>query len=784
MKVFENIDNYDPSSVINLSEEDDERFIADLRRVITDLMPLRFNRRQTRQYFDKYLSIDRHITNLKDINEYFYGDGVAVGEYVPIEGEVRWLSRYFHPALLYVIESDWNSFGYLHNLLTKSVVKNKYLSDVDDNPIPDDIIQFYHKYGVEEVRLKLANMKPGTESLLFLSQMKTDCAIETEEMGPDWRAYALGLQNRLEILYNGESERVELLNKKAIEENRYIVLGPSVEEQKKSCVIANDYELHPGLFEDAIADCLKNIYKGKDADLNEESYDKAVGIIQDDFLTFVSTTFKTEKQQTELWIEKVEWWRLNLKSVLEKSFTKCQECVINYKEVDEGIVLDSVQRCSTLKVVKLLVEEANLIADSYIAERMYASREGREIMFVAWGGGIIALVERRKRLAADFGNVEEREECTDVDKNYRIFYQRMVEIAKDAFSECSRKSDSSSYRYRLQETTTKLSGWLLKMLHSYMELAESDAEILHCPFYETIMWSYVASSCAQSVFLTIEKSCACNHEMRMHLDSEKFQDLNFNVMPEIKDSLKAAYLCTDDDPDLRAYENDLGFTLLNKDIKRIPSAEESSIIPMLMADTQWLISLFDSPGNQEFEEIENKAMAEAEAARLRSLREQAEQKGLEVVELSPGARIIRQKQPQIDSHSEGSFKSSESEIQEKSSETAEETNSQLYTKFRDKSLYPVVIEFIKSRIGEGWRVQELTYFQALYESGLTVPFLPSDIFEVFPILSKHPQQFSKYVGSEKMFTKKGKRGGENSHRIEIEEHKRELSELVNSVKNK
>ena len=173
-----------------------------------------------------------------------------------------------------------------------------------------------------------------------------------------------------------------------------------------------------------------------------------------------------------------------------------------------------------------------------------------------------------------------------------------------------------------------------------------------------------------------------------------------------------------------------------------------------------------------------RAMQQSDAAVGR--KKAASSSSLDVIEVASKKTTEQDNASDIDYIPNSCIDIDEPEDAESDSDSGE---TRLQKLFKNKAHYPIVVDFIRERIRDGWHSFELTYFQALYESGLTLRFLPGDIFPDFPELRAHAQQYSKYVGDGSIFKKPGKRGGPNKFRVDIEEHKRELLELVNSVDN-
>lgn len=782
MKVFENIDNYDFFPAYEMSEEDEERFIGDLRKIVTDLIPLRGNKRKTRQYFTKYLRLDYNIRQHEFRHTEYTLEGPVCEKYVPQPGEYDWESDKLQPALIEVLENDKHSFGHIVNLLNYDIADRRGLERWNWEPISDDAVKYTLKFDIEEIRAKVEGMPSFDDKLAYLNKVKRDVDLFGGLEQDDYDAFGQAFEYYLDKLTESVKEEQKIWKEKIATDSRYIFLGPTAEEQKKECIVSDEYKLDSQLFESRISHCLESIYFGEQADVDKNIYAEAVRAIQKEFNSFVAITFKSDRQDTSILLERVNNWNKLIRGAIENSYANCKECVVRFKQLSEGRVLDSLQRVPTLSVSKMLVEEANLVSSMYLSKVLFSNREGLDIMFDAWKGGVDALIERRQALLSDFGKVEERDACTKVNDNFSVFYHRMLEIAKDAIMECTHKSNEQDVSIKLAESSSKLNTWLFVMQENYMKLNDTHDDPIHYHYYEAVMWAVVAGACAQSVFLAIERLCAFDYTIRRVCASDDFQNLNFNIVPELVQRLIERYLCTEDDEDLRTFENDLSFVLLNKPSGEIPPFDENLIRSFIFEDYKWAYELHNTPESNELEEMAQNAMLAAEAARTASMKQQAEARGMEYVELEPGAHLIRRKNDAVDSsRPEGEIQNSITENSSTSSGPQVATQS-LLLKFKDKIAYEPVIAYLKSKIGEGFSVKEMAYLEALYESDLTASFQPADVFQIFPHLSEHPQQYSKYVGETSEFNKKGKRGRENKHRKTIDNYIEELQKIAEESK--
>ncbi|MBQ7639578.1 MAG: hypothetical protein IJS91_01115 [Bacteroidales bacterium] len=187
MKVFENIENYDPFPSFDVSSARCDELISELKRVITDLIPLRTNRRKTREYCEKYLRIDLHEDQFKNPMKYGLPDVGSGSEYTPIPGEVKFNERLFQSALLHVIYDDRISFGYLWDLLNYYLDEREGVKNFGFDEFSDVLINFFINFDIDEIRKESEKYTDLNDRALYLNKKYTDYKIvessfETEDL--------------------------------------------------------------------------------------------------------------------------------------------------------------------------------------------------------------------------------------------------------------------------------------------------------------------------------------------------------------------------------------------------------------------------------------------------------------------------------------------------------------------------------------------------------------------------------------------------------------------------
>ena len=177
MKVFENIENYEIPEGFHLTDEEEERFAADLKQIVTELIPLRNSKLKTRKYFNSHL---RFNSNARDAQEAadMPADFMELGEgYTELPGEYTWNSDLLQPALLNVLDPDKLSFGYVINLIKADTAYRKKKHFYHGDMISDVLVKFALTFDIDEIRAGAKNIADIKERILFLNKIHTDCVI-------------------------------------------------------------------------------------------------------------------------------------------------------------------------------------------------------------------------------------------------------------------------------------------------------------------------------------------------------------------------------------------------------------------------------------------------------------------------------------------------------------------------------------------------------------------------------------------------------------------------------
>ena len=103
MKVFENIENYEIPDGFHLTDDEEERFAADLKQIVTELIPLRNSKLKTRKYFNSHLRFNSNAREAQEAAD-MPADFMELGEgYTELPGEYTWNSNLLQPALLDIL---------------------------------------------------------------------------------------------------------------------------------------------------------------------------------------------------------------------------------------------------------------------------------------------------------------------------------------------------------------------------------------------------------------------------------------------------------------------------------------------------------------------------------------------------------------------------------------------------------------------------------------------------------------------------------------------------------
>lgn len=177
MKVFQNIDAYDPFPNFDIGPEQCNLLASELKRVITDLIPLRTNRRKTREYCEKYLRIDLHKDQFEHPEKYGRPGKDQGTKYNPIPGEVTFGERLFQTALLHAIMDDRISFGYLWEMLNYYLDQSEGYGNFNYCEFSDKLISFFINFDIDQMREESGKIEDLRARALFLNKKLTDYKI-------------------------------------------------------------------------------------------------------------------------------------------------------------------------------------------------------------------------------------------------------------------------------------------------------------------------------------------------------------------------------------------------------------------------------------------------------------------------------------------------------------------------------------------------------------------------------------------------------------------------------
>lgn len=210
MKVFENIDNYDFFPAYEMSEEDEERFISDLRKIVTDLIPLRGNKRKTRQYFTKYLRLDYNKRQHEFRHTEYTMEGPVCEKYVPQPGEYDWESDMLQPALIGVLDDDKHSFGHIVNLLNYDIADRKEPGKWYWNQISDAAVEYNLKFDFDDIQAKVDSLKSFKEKRDYLNEVNLACQTFGRLTQDEYNEFGQAFEYKLDKLIDKVKEEQEI----------------------------------------------------------------------------------------------------------------------------------------------------------------------------------------------------------------------------------------------------------------------------------------------------------------------------------------------------------------------------------------------------------------------------------------------------------------------------------------------------------------------------------------------------------------------------------------------
>jgi hypothetical protein len=210
MKVFENIDNYDFFPAYEMSEEDEERFIGDLRKIVTDLIPLRGNKRKTRQYFTKYLRLDYNIRQHEFHRTEYTLEGPVCEKYVPQPGEYDWPSDMLQQALIGVLDDDKHSFGHIVNYLNYDIADRKDPGKWYWDQISDAAVEYNLKFDFDDVQAKVDSLKSFKEKRDYLNEVNLACQTFGRLTQDEYNEFGKAFEYKLDKLIDKVKEEQEI----------------------------------------------------------------------------------------------------------------------------------------------------------------------------------------------------------------------------------------------------------------------------------------------------------------------------------------------------------------------------------------------------------------------------------------------------------------------------------------------------------------------------------------------------------------------------------------------
>lgn len=198
MRVFENIACYDPFPEFDLSESELSFLDAELRRVVTDLIDLRLDKKATRQYCEKYLRIDYRKDKYDNPEKYGMPFDLSQQPFLPNPGEVLISEKLFHPSLLSVIYDDRYSFGNLYNLL--KYYQNERKSSLDDwEDISDGLIKYCVTFDFDDIKQNSEKIEDSVERTLYLEKVLTESKV-SRLVDDDHKHIQTDVEKRIEEL--------------------------------------------------------------------------------------------------------------------------------------------------------------------------------------------------------------------------------------------------------------------------------------------------------------------------------------------------------------------------------------------------------------------------------------------------------------------------------------------------------------------------------------------------------------------------------------------------------
>lgn len=172
MKVFENIDAFEHErpTFSGLSEEEIADISREMRRIISDLAPLRKSRKATEEYYHNYLCQSEIIERYEEKMDMLRmcQPGRPEYPYKPSGKETHFSEDILHPALIKVLEDDRYSFGHLYWLMCSRVNRQMGFAFYDDIVVSNKVIEYATDFDVEDLHAKYKSIGDAVDSLDYL----------------------------------------------------------------------------------------------------------------------------------------------------------------------------------------------------------------------------------------------------------------------------------------------------------------------------------------------------------------------------------------------------------------------------------------------------------------------------------------------------------------------------------------------------------------------------------------------------------------------------------------
>ena len=226
MKVFKNIENYEIPDGFHLTDEEEERLAADLKQIVTELIPLRDSKLKTRKYFNSHLRFNSNAREAQ-VEAGLEPDFVEFGEgYNKLPEEYGWNSDLLQPVLLNVLESDKCSFGYVINLIKADMEHRDLKRFYRGEKISDALVKFSLTFDIDEIRAGAKNIADLKERILYLNRIHTDCVIFEGLNQNEWEWVGEPVCNALDALIK-EAEKEMEIEEKSGKKTVSILPGPN-----------------------------------------------------------------------------------------------------------------------------------------------------------------------------------------------------------------------------------------------------------------------------------------------------------------------------------------------------------------------------------------------------------------------------------------------------------------------------------------------------------------------------------------------------------------------------